>query len=410
MVLGLQLLIVGYHMVLMVALSATVTGIGPLVHFLLSRHERRKYLDRQVVLDAVPDLAFVESRGNQLAVRFSLPPSRACVYPICIPNGAHATMAMTGRLHDSLVARGFAVLSYDRLGCGFSDCNAAEKSPTVEETVQDMDNVMSAYIPHNQPWIIIGQSIGSIVGQCYCIEYPHKVAGFLNVDGLPYSFHRKRSLFQKYGYLYWLEKNLVWTGVLRLKTTLLGTTGLNQFASSSFPIQLLVAQSNQANFYRSVWLETSLMMDCCEAADAAWGSHSVLQLSPPDLASLLNQPPTRCGDEADDGSWVDLGMCQCQCQCNPSSQAGSHPSPLSPGDSARASESPPLAKAWRTMVVRVMSARNHDQDPLLRHLYDQAMRDWAAAEQAQHQLWALNGGRDVFPLRSHARIFGAQVC
>lgn len=110
--------------------------------------------------------------------------------PICIPNGLGATIVTISILHEELVKEGYTVLSYDRLGVGFSDANTTNIVPTAEDVVNEMNYVMNSLLPDETGWILIGPSMGSIVAQCYMATYPEKVKGFVNVDGLPYPFSK----------------------------------------------------------------------------------------------------------------------------------------------------------------------------------------------------------------------------
>jgi pimeloyl-ACP methyl ester carboxylesterase len=403
LVLVIPLVIIAYLIFLLIWIFLTITGIGPVIQYFCSRRDRKQYLDRDVLQATTKDLCFISSRGNQLAVRFTTPTVDICSlkhYPVCIPNGMAATMTMIGKLHDGLVKQGFTVLTYDRFGTGFSDENLTAKSPTVEETVEDMERVMSTFMPVDQKWILLGPSMGSIVGQCYTAVFPHKVVGFLNMDGLPYPFHTKRKLFTFYGSIYWIESMLVWTGLFRFFLCF-ATKAFSKVSGDTFSTSVLLAQANQRAFYRNVWLEMTLMMDCCTAADTAWGRYSVCRLGPDAVQALIRAPPTRCGDQDADGAWRE----------DASESSASDAATAAAAAAAVAAEADcrdaPLAAAWRDMTVRVMSARNYDF-PLSSRFYDDEMRNHAAAEHAQHALWARDGGRDVFPRRTHMDMIFAE--
>lgn len=84
-----------------------------------------------------------------------------------------------------------------------------------------------------------------------------------------------------------------------------------------------------------------------------------------------------------------------------------------------------LGEIWSKLVVRVMSARNHDfGNAVANSFYSQSvsqppaktalplltvrcvqMRDYAAAEHAKHTLLARNGARTIYPKLTHAVIF-----
>lgn len=126
-------------------------------------------------------------------MRFTTPNESSGVkqrYPICIPNGLGATLVTISVLHEALVDRGYTVLSYDRLGVGFSDPNPTSKPPTAADVVAEMRHAMLSVLPADTEWVLIGPSMGSIVGQCFVASYPQAVVGFLNMDGLPYPFSK----------------------------------------------------------------------------------------------------------------------------------------------------------------------------------------------------------------------------
>ncbi len=135
-------------------------------------------------------------------MRFSAPNSvdgAKHLYPICIPNGLGATLVTISVLHEALVEKGYTVLTYDRLGVGFSDNNTTNKSPTAKDVVAEMRFAMTSVMPSDTKWVLLGPSMGSIVGQCYVAAYPETVVGFLNMDGLPYPFIKVPS-WMKYFY------------------------------------------------------------------------------------------------------------------------------------------------------------------------------------------------------------------
>ena len=91
-------------------------------------------------------------------------------------------------MHERLVADGFAVISYDRLGVGMSDANMSGVAPSAADVVKEMQCVIDVILPSSTKIILLGPSMGSIVAQCYIAKNPGKVAGFCNFDGLPCKF------------------------------------------------------------------------------------------------------------------------------------------------------------------------------------------------------------------------------
>lgn len=389
-----------YLLIIVFWLIATLTCIGPCIQHLFSRRDSER-LSQSQILGQHSDCHIVETRGHRLMVRFTVPTQKnenKRFYPICIPNGMGSTLAMIGKLHDQLVRNGFTVLSYDRLGTGFSDENNSNLSPTVEETLQDMDAVMCDVMPPDQQWIIIGPSMGSIVGQCYVSKFPQKVVGFLNLDGVPYPFFRKRKLFNTFGKVYVIESKLTWTGIFR-PFIYMFKSKLAKFSGDTFSVDLLKAQANEAKFFKNIGLEMKLMMDCCEFANIAWGEQSVTDLDPSKAIHLISAKPTRNGDEnAQYGTWDEYEQKSWASIDNTNGVVH---------DLLEKKQSE-LTQTWKGMVVRVMSGRNYDF-PMSKWTYDYQMRDWIASEHAIHSLFAVDGQRDIFPTKTHFSMFAGTI-
>lgn len=64
------------------------------------------------------------------------------------------------------------------------------------------------------------------------------------------------------------------------------------FACKKFPISIAIAQMNQAGFYGNVAKEMWTMMDCCEMAEIGWGRQSVLRIPEDHLKALISAAPT----------------------------------------------------------------------------------------------------------------------
>ena len=191
----------------------TLTGIGPLLQYCYNQRDAVT-LHLETILNQHTDLRMITvpaginsaSGGNpyRLCLRFTKPTNNTNDNnkpPIVIPNGLGATLALGARMHDDLVERGYHVLSYDRLGVGFSDKNMTGKSPSGADVCREMDFVIRSVdtLPTSTKWLAIGPSMGSIVVQAYLAMYPERYCGFLNLDVLPSPLirgnRRDRSLF-----------------------------------------------------------------------------------------------------------------------------------------------------------------------------------------------------------------------
>ncbi|KIZ00486.1 cytochrome c oxidase subunit II [Monoraphidium neglectum] len=279
---------------------ATLTGIGPLAHYLCSRADERLL---RSTLEPAPGaqvrLVPIAGRRHRLAVRWT-PGDGSRLYPVCIPNGLGATLISISKLHERLAALGFSVLSYDRAGVGLSDARdpppgAARTHAGTDEVVAEMKQLMDAVAPGAR-WLLVGPSMGSIVAQCYVAAHPSDVAGVFNVDGFPFPFAAKRRRFELAAHVYTATSALTRTGFLR-PLLLAGASQLASIGSAAFSPTVVRAQMNEAKFYSSLAGEMLTMMDCADCARAAWGPAFDLAAAPPQLIDVLvNAQPAACGD------------------------------------------------------------------------------------------------------------------
>jgi len=76
-------------------------------------------------------------------------------------------------------AKDFAqIIYYDQRGCGLSDYKKGS-GYTIAQAVDDLENLRNAL--KIEKWVLLGHSYGGILGQCYTLKYPEKVAGLLLV-------------------------------------------------------------------------------------------------------------------------------------------------------------------------------------------------------------------------------------
>lgn len=276
---------------LLAGAAAPCAVLCAIINYLWSKSDQ-DMLDTYVKSSS--EFSFVTSRGNRLAVRTVRPPAGVRVRPnsIFIPNGMATTMVMIGQLQDKLAAAGFVSVAFDRYGCGFSDSNKEGKSPTVNETLQDMRAVYDACFPavnheagERGRVILHGPSMGSIVGQCFVAAYPGLVSGFMNIDGVAHPFFKKRFLFEKmFGNIYTVEAFMARFGIFR-PFLALARKKVAFIASDGVPLKVILAQLNQRKFWLNVSYEMKLMMDLCKYVRSdAW------------FDALLAHVARQCGD------------------------------------------------------------------------------------------------------------------
>lgn len=444
----------------------TITGIGPVVQVLLNGKDREcTNLDHLIENNAdlmritVPANVHSCSKGKSYTIvaRFTEPPlsaeTKRNAHPVCIPNGLGATMVTISILHEELVGRGFTVLSFDRMGVGFSDENASGESPSAEDVVKEMHFVMQAVAPTAR-WILIGPSMGSIVGQCYVAEHPEAVVGFLNMDGFPYPFAQFRSRFEMAAKLYKIYPWIVWTGILRPFIALaFRNPKLRWVVSRAFDMDIVTAQLNDARFFSNIGLEMVTMMNCADFASSAWGLYgigrvvraaveggrgastaatearellAVLAGAAPDesieVDAMTPGKERRIPTDFVSESEVQVEWCSAeqvqealkkliafQSQNSYPGAAVAESNELHKGliDGAVADgNGGNLPNIWKQIIVRVMSGRSHDfGSAVANSFYTDDMKDYAAIEHALHALLAKDGSRIVYPHLSHMQMF-----
>jgi pimeloyl-ACP methyl ester carboxylesterase len=448
----------------------TLTGIGPVLQILFNNKDCAcTNLDHliekngDIMRITVPGDVHSCSQGKPytLVARFTEPAPTAEVkrgaHPVCIPNGLGATMVTISILHEELVRRGFTVLSFDRLGVGFSDANTSCQSPTAEDVVKEMHFVMQTVLTASNAaatrWVLIGPSMGSIVGQCYAAEHPDSVAGFLNMDGLPYPFVQFRSRFEMAAKLYKIYPYIIWTGILRPFIALaFRNPKLRWVVSGAFNMDVVTAQLNDARFFSNIGLEMITMMHCAAFAAAAWGPLSIVPVieakeggagavpaeagellsvlagAPPDESIEVDEMtpgkerrlPTdfvsqsEVAEEWRDASAVQEAVQKVRTYESSQGQSGAAVAATETNElhkgliegSSVGGSSGRLAQIWKQLVVRVMSGRSHDYgNPIANSFYTDSMKDYAAIEHAMHALLAKNGSRTVYPHLSHMQMF-----
>eukprot|EP01038_Epipyxis_sp_PR26KG_P009975 gene9975-13417_t len=428
---------------------------------ILNREKLLYHFDTRQVI--VPADIHSCSMGSTYCVfiRLSHPIHPSIYPPVCIPNGLGASVITTSRIHEILVERGFTTLSYDRLGVGLSDENKSGKAPTALDVVKEMDFIMSSVMPSDTKWILVGPSMGSVIAQCYIATFPYKVVGFLNLDGVPYPFVSFRKQFEWCSAVYRMYSMIVWTGIFRPFIALLMFYKGSMFDSRAFSSTYSQAILNQTRFYQNIATEMITMMNCCEMAEAGWGGQSLLRLERKHLEALICAEPNRSikfeeksgesrivteRSESELGSrWANakyvtsaLTKLKNNNQILPHNNNGggavvNNPNMYAPPRASNLEdEFEPLMESsismtsratfmsdkldvvsltaassilgyqWPKLVVRVMSARNHDfGSSFINSFYTREMKDFAAAEHAVHALLAKDGGRTVYPTISH---------
>ncbi|MHC4457485.1 MAG: alpha/beta fold hydrolase [Planctomycetota bacterium] len=76
-------------------------------------------------------------------------------------------------------AKNFAkIIYYDQRGCGLSDYKKSA-GYSIEQAVEDLENLRKSL--KVDKWIVLGNSYGGLLAQCYTVKYPESVSGLILV-------------------------------------------------------------------------------------------------------------------------------------------------------------------------------------------------------------------------------------
>ncbi len=308
---------------------------------------------------------------------------------VVLPGGLGSTLALTSLQHEALVAAGYDVLSFDRIGVGFSSIPAASDPIPMTFHIEEMHRLMKKLRP-NTPWIIVGGSFGSAIGQLYTSHHPDNVAGFLNLDGLPYPLFQlegTRDAFRSFATIYRFEAFLSLLGLFRFPIWLASRHfRLNDlFRDSAFSPDEIYAQLQNSQLFRTISSEMSLMEECSDLCVEQWGDID-LMLLPSDIQDKLRHAP---GDFTITGSQV-VPADEDEKEVLEEIREAIH----------EVSTCSPIALRWKDIPVRSLSCRNYSYDPL-EMLIKPEMKELYVAEHSFLSLYSNTGVRKVFPDVTH---------
>jgi pimeloyl-ACP methyl ester carboxylesterase len=313
-------------------------------------------------------------------------------FPVCLPGGLGSTLAIVALQHEALVAAGYDVLCFDRIGVGYSDSPRSGKPVSIEETIADMHTLMEQVAPNRQ-WIIVGGSFGSAVGQLYTAKHPEKVAGFVNLDGLPFPLYELpgvRDSFRSVESIYKMEAMLSSIGLFRLFIWLVSIhlNASSFYDNSPFSWEEIYSQLQCSRTIQTIAFETPLMAECCDQLVVEWGNLNLFHL-PDGLYDRLKDAPA---------DFIYRGN-----QCSPAIEQEKYQLELLREDLHKIEPNTQLGTKWCEMAVRSLSCRNYDSDPLETFMKKE-MKELYAAEHTFLCVFAKNGGRRVYPELSHSGV------
>lgn len=249
----------------------TVTGIGPILHWCYSRSDEA-LLKRETILLNNSELMVITIPGGinsasggksyDIVARWVTPETPSSKPPVVLPNGLAATQIFLSRPQDILRDYGFSSLTFDRMGCGFSDPNPTGLAPSAVDICKEMDYVMrSVSASPETKWIAVGASMGNTICQSFMALYPDRFLGLLNLDGFPYPYLTDSKAFAvTYAGLYAFMAGIMWTGIFRFFNSFAFDMWTKNAASNKFSASHILAQMNRRSFFDNTVLEFKTMM------------------------------------------------------------------------------------------------------------------------------------------------------
>ena len=75
------------------------------------------------------------------------------------------------------------IIYYDQRGCGLSDWESGEEGYSVDQAVNDLDEIRTAL--GIDKWVVLGYSYGGFLAQYYTVNFPENVAGLILLGSSP---------------------------------------------------------------------------------------------------------------------------------------------------------------------------------------------------------------------------------
>ncbi|KAL3795658.1 hypothetical protein HJC23_002065 [Cyclotella cryptica] len=433
----LALLILAPILLVVVLLLLILTGIAPLTEWILSSLDA-KALDRQQLLQQHPEMFLLEipphinkASGGQpyhIMVRLTTPPTPSPYPPVIFPGGLASNLLTMARHQDELTRAGFTAVNFDRLGVGLSDpiprTTTTASSPSAADVAHEMNYVMT-HLPNIDPttrWIPVGGSMGTNVATAMTCLYPHRFCGLLNLDGLPHAFLRIqcRKFLRDGRRVMNVMNRLRWTGMPRLLFTL-ALRPILPVMGNVFTKRQYIGVMCREQFFVATGLEYTTLMSCCDLECAAWGRQATTELDgeslrmlaslEPDESVLLNETKGIARVVTEERSKSELGtrylkrrdaefvqleskfhdmalkrpeeVDREQTHCNWPQPHPTHPVGNYVGGVDKDTSIYPLAPQFKSMVVRIMCARDYTG---LERDYTQEARNHAAARCSVYSL------------------------
>lgn len=450
---------------LVLLLLLTATGIGPLIEYGQCRRDK-KALDRDALLREHPEMFLLDvpsdvnkasgGKPYRVMVRVTKPTTDTGVAtkklpPIIFPGGLASNLMTMSRHQDELTAKhGFTVVNFDRLGVGLSDPypRGAARPPSAADVAREMNYVMTHIdgVGADERWIQVGGSMGTNVATALCVLFPNRLCGFFNLDGLPHAFLQIqcKKFLKDGGSVMGFMRAIRWTGLPRLAFTM-ALRPMLPVMGDAFTTRQMIGVMCREQFFTATGLEYTTLMSCCDLECAAWGSQATTECSleslrilasmAPDESVIINESNGTPRSVTTERSKSELGtryltreddeylafvqkfrelaltnpdeINRTKTHCNWPQPHPSHPVGEFIGGIDEDTTIYPLAPQFKSMVVRIMCARDYTG---LERDYTQEARNHAAARCSLQVIAASGESKDngkvyYYPTLNHMNLW-----
>lgn len=159
-------------------------------HFVESILDRKEHIEPDLVLD-VPEVPRWCGRLNLKIHRIDVGDGNCRLYveeegrgiPIVLINGGPGGTHHYFHPWFSRATEWARVFYYDQRGTGLSDYEPGEKGYSVEQAVNDLDELRKAF--DIRKWVVLGYSYGGFLAQYYALHFPEHTAGMVLLNASP---------------------------------------------------------------------------------------------------------------------------------------------------------------------------------------------------------------------------------
>lgn len=237
---------------------------------------------------------------------------------VMLVSGMGGSFAAWGTFHDR-IARFARVCVYDRAGIGWSDL--ADTPRTADAAARDLEALLEAAAPFEEPPVLVGHSIGGLYAHRYARFRPDRVGGLVLIDPTTEELYDSARNWRSDAVLQFLWPALGRLGVMRLlfrrNHADLEPDSLDELTgvASGYPATRALAReysglkgsfSRIDRSDRATWDEPPMIIEGPVIVLSASRSTASTNADRPERASVRRASHTRLAREAADGRIIEI--------------------------------------------------------------------------------------------------------